>query len=211
MPSKSPADKIGPQPASDVESAMATSSDGDVSTPETSSSFTKMADPTVHFQNSTLHAYDNREALEQWLSQTNVGYQKLSRFTVHPKVRPDTVPDRLVGMLNKALNIASEEGLAPEKLEVSEFNIGRTGLVLSASWVLGNIVVFYDGESRVDVNHFVMDMDGKKSYALHNIIDVVFKNWPAVVKDDFPRGVGLVVNFPEHYINRENGERPYWD
>jgi hypothetical protein len=206
MPSEVANDKIGPRPANRFGKD---STDSDASPMTASSSFVEKADPIVNFRNSTLHAYDNREALVQWLSQRTIGYQKISKFLVDPRLRPNDVPYRLVKMLNWTLHLALAEELAPKGLEISKYKIGHGGLVFTVSWSLGNIMVVYDGVSRVDVNHFVIEAE--RSYDLHAILETVFEGWPVVACDDFPRGVGLVVNFSEDYHeDRERGERPYW-
>jgi spermidine synthase/S-adenosylmethionine/arginine decarboxylase-like enzyme len=211
-------DKIGPPPktnprSSSTETCTNQSKDKDSSI---KSSFTKRKDPTVDFNNATVHSYDSREALEQYFSQDHIGEQSIVRYSIeswNKKTRKE-MAILLTGSLTRPLSFISEqwEKQGDDQIKVKENEIGK-GLVITVSWSEGNIVVVWDGDDRVDVNIFSLN---NSAGATHGILTEAFRRQfgPPHANDDFPRGTGLIVNFedeipPPHELG---GKRPipFW-
>mmetsp|Transcript_20332 Transcript_20332/g.38033 ORF Transcript_20332/g.38033 Transcript_20332/m.38033 type:complete len:171 (-) Transcript_20332:44-556(-) len=162
----------------------------------------------VIFQNATLHSYDNRDALNQWLSQTSIGIQTILQFNINPFVKPEDIAKNIEDLLKWTFKVGKK--VIQSDVKFSSYEIGdyENGLVVTASWSLGNVVVFHDGESRVDMNLFYFD--DEVGEAMNALLMSAFQDWPLTVKDEFPRGMGLVVSFRDEYSIRDDGERPSW-
>lgn len=79
------------------------------------------------------------------------------------------------------------------------------GLTLAFGWDEGTLIITWDGRRRVACNLFL----SSATYDMIGLIDDALKEKPVlslVTRDDFPRGIGSVVNFEEEL----NGELPIW-
>jgi len=207
--------KTNPPRSDNTESESCTSRQSKDSAAATKSTFSKRKDPTIEFHNATVDSYFSSAALEQYLSQDPLGEQTIVRYKLRDwdKNTKKDMSKLLTTSLFNALSAASEEWERNDidQIQVKENDIGE-GLVIVASWSEGNIVLVWDGEHRVDVNLFSLNDSCEPT---HGIINKAFQ-WlfrRPTVKDDFPRGTGLIVNFSDEIPPREWGEerdKPFW-
>jgi hypothetical protein len=73
-------------------------------------------------------------------------------------------------------------------VELEEYKTPGEGLVLSAFWTGGNLVVLYDGKTHVDIE--IADEFEKYLQKQIFLLDII-------LRDEQPRGIGRVVNFDE--------------
>jgi spermidine synthase len=213
---------IGPPPPGTVEDHGATGL-----TPSTSNR--KQDDSTIHWNNATLHSYDNEAALTQWMSQVNIGVQSIVKCSyLNSPVRTNADIIKVIReKLMKMLKILSEQMMAPADLKLYVYHLGPSkddddikstnanedgAVVLSTQWSNGNVVAFWDGKSRLDINAFSLDTNQRTCFEMFRMLlsDFKMNNWKVAVVESFPRGIGNVMNFEFDYASREKGERPYW-
>jgi hypothetical protein len=83
-------------------------------------------------------------------------------------------------------------------VELVEYKTPGEGLVLSAFWMGGNLVVLYDGKTHVDI-----EIVNEFEKHLQEQIVLLY----IILRDEQPRGVGRVINFDEDV---EEGIIPFW-
>lgn len=207
----------GPPPAKDKEVAAA--NDKDLLEFSSGFYYDKMADPTIHWKNATLHSYDNTDALHQWESQEAVGVQTFMRLQMNSP-NPMDLGDAFVTDLRQKLKTSISAQL---RMPSTSFNIhledhaiagpDHDGHVFTMYWDSGSLVALWDGSSRLDINGMeIRPTTGsykKNSLGMSHILKHHFRNWTLVSRDVFPRGMNRVLNFEHDYEVREE-YIPYW-
>jgi hypothetical protein len=91
--------------------------------------------------------------------------------------------------------------------ELKEYKTPGDGLVLSAFWHAGNVVVLYDGRKHVDINLFTyeQDIDIADEFEMHFQKQIFLLG--RGLRDEQPRGIGRVVNFDDDI---PEGLTPLW-
>jgi spermidine synthase len=93
------------------------------------------------------------------------------------------------------------------KAELKEWDTPGKGLVLSAFWKTGNVVVLYDGDSHVDINLFTYEQEIEIANEFEQHFQKQIFLLARGLRDEQPRGIGRVVNFEEDI---EVGHTPLW-
>jgi len=143
--------------------------------------------------------YDHESSLKQWNSQAQLEHQtifQLEKSASGFKLSAIEITNALKNILKLADSTDSPCG----KVAVKEFISIGDGIVLTALWSGGRVIVIWDGRNHVDVNvctkagndladifkeHFVKQIPSLK---------VVLHDWQ-------PRGYGQVVNFSKDYLD----------
>lgn len=121
------------------------------------------------------------------------------------KAEDHVTTDQLKDSLNYILNASKRQMLVPKHAKLSHFPLSEGHAVIS-SWSLGNLIIFWDGRSRLDFNLFsLQDLE-----PFETIFKTTFAHWELSTREEFPRGTNRVVNFWEDISGREDGERPHW-
>lgn len=117
----------------------------------------------------------------------------------------EIVKSGLLQIAKLVWKFAEQEGdLEDSEAKILSSGIGD-GLTLAVAWDEGTLVISWDGRRTVTCNLFL----SPATYDLIGVIDDVIHAKPVlslVTRDDFPRGIGAVVNFEEEL----NGELPIW-
>lgn len=93
------------------------------------------------------------------------------------------------------------------KSELKEYETPGDGLVLSAFWRTGNLVVLYDGKSHVDINLFTYDQDIDCANEFEQHFQKQIFLLQRGLRDEQPRGIGRVVNFEDDI---DEDVKPLW-
>ena len=83
---------------------------------------------------------------------------------------------------------------------------------MMSSWHAGHVVAVWNGDGRVDFNWFLFGIDEDIPYMVIEMCETTMTGVlqsKQIVKDEFPRGVGRVVNIIEEYEDRDE-EPPIW-
>jgi spermidine synthase len=165
------------------------------------------------------------DVMEQWFGQRPLASQFLLQMEVESHLAPLEVLslETLEEAFKDAVNDAgfTEEGEAV----MQNFKVGK-GYLVSFLSTKGSGILKWDGESRVEVNMLVTDIDLNKNFDsdVHNFTQSflsgtsrkAIKSLKSVAQDVFPRGYGKVVNFQQEIIKemREDGKAidyiPLW-
>jgi spermidine synthase len=177
---------------------------------ESSSFFVEMMNSTVEWRNATLHSYDNRDALKQWLSQEIVGVQSILQYNIDPSSNFSEYASEVLAVnFRIVFHQAVDMKLVPAGVNVMAHNAGGNSMAYTVSWNSGNMVAFWDGTSQLVVNLFVLSDIEAHTFKFVKLLRSKLR-FRLAVGESFPRGVKRVINFSYDYAAREKGVRPYW-
>lgn len=137
--------------------------------------------------------YDHSGALKQWRNQQPLGLQTIFQTEMRETNKVSLSIERLEDALFRSLTIV-DSAITIEASHRASSVIGD-GCVVAANWPGGNVVVLWDGRTRVDINLFTYEggvqfADEFESAFLTNV-----KPLETVLRDTQPRGTGRVVHF----------------
>jgi hypothetical protein len=136
--------------------------------------------------------YDNIPGKEQFAQQKPLGSESIFQFELgegEDAVFPSL--DELVVCFEKTL-----QNLRLDILRFDSFTDVGDGAVLVASLSHVSVVLVWDGRQHVDVNFCsTNDKEALADYFLRSFLYYADNNLKFALRDDFPRGVGRVVNF----------------
>jgi S-adenosylmethionine/arginine decarboxylase-like enzyme len=155
-------------------------------------------DPNWHWTHFFLPKdYDQRSALEQYMSQRPVGYQTVLQL-VSNEGRMALSRQHIKRALRDTIAQLESAEWSEEisKAEMHEGNNIGEGCVIAALWSGGTCVALWDGRDHIDLNIFTFI----ESEEFANDFASVFKTYLAytletALRDVQPRGYGRVVNF----------------
>jgi Spermine/spermidine synthase domain len=117
------------------------------------------------------------------------------------------IPDLSQTELFGALGYAIKEGLLEEEDPISlinSFSVG-SGVVLTAFWAGGHVILKWDGQKRVEINLFTYKEMMKERLLFQDAFVSQLDFVEILAKDEHPRGYGSIVNFAS-----EMEDTPYW-
>jgi spermidine synthase len=175
------------------------------------------------FRNMTLHSYDQTSARRQWKSQRMVGLQTIQQYEQEfvDDTSLNTIRKILKGVITQYGVSDQEENMGrhgniPPKPRIDKFqvidNVSGKGSIMIASWASGHAIVLWNGGGRFDVNFFVfgvdVDIQDTLMAGFENAVVFMLPFQP-IVRDEFPRGTGHVINYFGDYEDRDE-ESPIW-
>ena len=134
-------------------------------------------------------SYDQTSPLQQWKSQQPIGHQTVLQF--EREKAGATLP--LGADEVEAARIAIKKTLEGSVAE--EFDVRGDGNFDVIHWTGGNAVFLWDGRSHIDVHLFTFDEDFALPNKISRDLRASIRQLQEVLKDDYPRGYGRVVNF----------------
>ena len=153
----------------------------------------------------TSQHYNQSSPFEQWMSQKPLGYQNVYQLENKSKnLSTPLIRGALEGILSNMFPIDEESDKNPELQEFSDFGIG---CVLVAIWSGGSVIVMWDGNIHIDINLFMYDENEDRAEDFKRDFMAKFPATTNVLHDEYPRGIGRVVNFLEDVGPRG---KPYW-
>jgi Spermine/spermidine synthase domain/SET domain len=138
--------------------------------------------------------YDSKPGRDQFASQVPLGSQYIYQLT------PSDVNDEDLTL--KMFKIAEylEAGFRAikiHKLTTKQFTAVGDGGVLLAVSPMANAIVVWDGRDHIDINLFmVLELDAKAKSFIDAFVKAAKNKLVVGLRDDQPRGIGGVVNFP---------------
>jgi hypothetical protein len=146
--------------------------------------------------------YDHSAARKQFASQVPLGSQHIFQLMKSEKLKDQELNLNMSGIteyLHSAFK-AIQEPFQPKQF----VGVGDGGVIL-ASTASCNAIVLWDGHEHVDINFFMFDESAKKAKTFADVFAKSSKNQLQVnLRDDQPRGIGGVVNFPSDLVKEEH-------
>ena len=143
--------------------------------------------------------YDDKPGLVQYSQQVPLGRQNIFQL----------VPTGSGGleMSKTKLNQTLAAGIKILKLEVqSQYEFAGVGDGVVQIYVCeeGSVIGIWDGKNHVDVNFFTYDeRPGGPELFIDSVIKFTDGKAMAALRDDQPRGIGRVINFPSDMVDYE--------
>ncbi|KAL3917183.1 MAG: hypothetical protein SGILL_004834 [Bacillariaceae sp.] len=145
--------------------------------------------------------YDHSAARAQYESQVPLGSQhifQLMKSEKHGREDLNLDMSGITGYLQAAFKVIQEPFQSKQFIGVGD------GGVVVASSPSCNAIVLWDGREHVDINLFMFDESEKKAKAFADAFARASKQRLQVnLRDDQPRGIGGVVNFPSDLVDEE--------
>ncbi|KAL3925821.1 MAG: hypothetical protein SGILL_000137 [Bacillariaceae sp.] len=147
--------------------------------------------------------YDHSAAREQFTSQVPLGSQHIFQFVKVEKLKTDLELD--LPAIASYLEAAFRAIVQPLESSKQFAGVGDGGIILAHSSTCNSMVV-WDGREHIDINLFMFDEHAGKAKTFADAFVKASKNQLKVsLRDDQPRGIGGVVNFPSDLgTKREN-------
>ena len=144
--------------------------------------------------------FDNTGAFDQWKNQKPRGRQTVLQMEAGQQQVPitsETIRDAVTNAL---------KGIISAEPALQSASLGD-GFVVLAPFTNGNVAIVWDGRSHVDINFYTLSDNPELLERFQGLFVDEIPSLEAVLKDEFPRGHGRVVNFEtELEVNPE----PYW-
>ncbi len=193
---------IGPPTTKD-----ASNDDAAESSSTSQTTFVERKNKEIHFKNATFEDYDSTSALEQWHSEKPIAFQNIIRFELPSAYKLENLKQMVEEVLYAAIDGALP-GKSVGPISVDSTEIGN-GIIVVVSWSHGDVVVVWDGKTKLNLNMFALD---RYAHAYAGTIAKVMKKyaeWNSV--DFFPRGTGRTISFPSDFQKgKRERDHPFW-
>jgi len=138
--------------------------------------------------------YPEEPGKEQWKEQKSFGRKTVVQYELNKDVESNTMPD-VAGFVQLVGSTAKAKG---DIYDLQTYTDVGGGLVIIADIAKGSLVLVWDGREHADLNIFLHD---DSDLEIKEFITEFEKNADGKLKmtlrDDFPRGIGRVMNFKE--------------
>jgi spermidine synthase/S-adenosylmethionine/arginine decarboxylase-like enzyme len=139
--------------------------------------------------------YDQTPGYKQYAEQQPLGREAVIQFELNNELENATMPD-----LDGIKNIL-ESTLSTLKYEVTRSDIYMSigeGALMVSEFKEGNVILVWDGRKHIDVNLFLFNDEKELADAVASKFEHFSHDMLQVgLRDDFPRGLGRVVNFKD--------------
>jgi len=142
---------------------------------------------------------------KQWAEQKSFGRKVVVQYDLNKDKGHNRMPD-LVGLVRLIDSTVTGYGL----YEFDVFTDVGDGALIMVDFKLGSLSVLWDGREHVDLNIFLFDDSEYEGKAfLQEFTKLAGKKLKMSLRDDFPRGIGRVMNFREDMPYK--GFESIWD
>jgi len=137
--------------------------------------------------------YPQEPGNNQWAEQKSFGRKIVLQYDVN-KFAHHSQQD-LVGVVRLIESSISEFGL----YQFDVYTDVGDGVLIVTDFKLGNLIVLWDGRDHIDLNIFFYDdsQNEAKAFVDGSFAKHAGKKLKLSLRDDFPRGIGRVMNFQE--------------
>ena len=142
---------------------------------------------------------------KQWSEQQSLGRKIVVQYELNKDKGHNRMPD-LVGLVRLIDSTVTGYGL----YEFEVYTDIGDGVLIVTDFKLGTLIVLWDGREHVDLNIFLYDdseYDAKDF--MSGFTRLAGKKLKMTLRDDFPRGIGRVMNFREDMSYK--GFESIWD
>jgi len=162
-----------------------------------------------------MHDYDPHEYAQedyplepgnkQWTEQKSFGRKIIVQYDLNKDKGHNRMPD-LVGIVRLIDSTVTGYGL----YQFDVYTDVGDGVLIVTDFKLGSLIVLWDGREHVDLNIFLLDDSEYDAKAfMHEFTKLAGKKLKLGLRDDFPRGIGRVMNFREDKSYK--GFKSIWD
>jgi spermidine synthase/S-adenosylmethionine/arginine decarboxylase-like enzyme len=149
----------------------------------------------------TMSDYDDGKGKAQFDSQQPLGRQNIFQLVRTADVEDGTSLD--LSLTRIWICLKSAMGAVRMRMTlVRQFpdDVGDGGIIFAFT-DLGNVIVVWDGREHIDLNFFTYDeMEGTPEKFMGAFLHKVERKLTVGLRDDQPRGIGKVVNFPSDLV-----------
>lgn len=156
----------------------------------------KFLDEPIEFLQSD---YDNAEDYHHYFNQ--------KPLACHTIFQLEEVDDE-TAMPKESLNIALVKALHAIRLtcttQQSFTGMGEGGVIMCVNPAVGNAVVVWDGRKHLDISLYLLgDAEQVPNIFLDTFLRHVDNKLKVALRDDMPRGIGRIINFPSDILTPE--------
>mmetsp|Transcript_120848 Transcript_120848/g.237625 ORF Transcript_120848/g.237625 Transcript_120848/m.237625 type:complete len:353 (+) Transcript_120848:3-1061(+) len=153
-------------------------------------------DETLEFLQSE---YDTAEEYHHYFNQKPLACHTILQFEEEGDER---------SMPKQSLDIALVKSLEAVRMECKTLQsftgMGEGGVIICMNPKVGNAVVVWDGRTHLDVSLYLLgDAEEMPNVFVETFLHQVDNKLKVALRDDMPRGIGRVINFPSDILTPE--------